>query len=272
MYTAKKRFKDMKKSLHFKKYKSKYMLCRKRFDDFELLFTGEHVSRFNASFTREHVSRFNRRFTILLRCCCLRLAHLGGRAWARGGSEGAGVWFAMCHPWASSQAWPLCWGRDRPSRLPRATFCAPPLPASRARSGRAAAPPSPTRSPRPGLGFSAQAAEARGAATGARPSLRSGQFPFPAGAAAAPSLALVKLRAPRAPGPALPSLGVPARALPAHQALAPCCCDVCTPGDHVSPSDGGGSRGAQVFWGPGRCEGGGAGRRHRASGRDSKLL
>lgn len=58
MYTAKKRFKDMKKSLHFKKYKSKYMLCRKRLDDFELLFTGEHVSRFNASFTREHLLTF----------------------------------------------------------------------------------------------------------------------------------------------------------------------------------------------------------------------
>lgn len=48
----------MKKSLHFKKCKSKYMLCRKRLDDFELLFTGEQVSRFNASFTREHLLTF----------------------------------------------------------------------------------------------------------------------------------------------------------------------------------------------------------------------
>lgn len=132
-------------------------------------------------------------------------------------------------------AWLPCWGRDRPSRLPRATLCAPPLPASPARSGRAAAPPTPTRLPGPCLAFPAQAAEARGAATGARPSLRSGQFPFPAGAAAAPSPVLEKLRAPRAPGPALPSLSVPARALPAHQALAPCevCCSLLLRGLHT---------------------------------------
>lgn len=41
MYTAKNRFKDTKKSLDFKKYKSKYMLSCKRFDYVELTFQWE---------------------------------------------------------------------------------------------------------------------------------------------------------------------------------------------------------------------------------------
>lgn len=154
-------------------------------------------------------------------------------------------------------AWPLCWGRDCPSRLPRATFCAQPLRAARVRLAR--------------LGLLAQAAEVRGAAVLTAVTVR---VPGPRGGCAFPAAG--EVAAPRAPGSALPNLRVPARALPAHPApaLAPQYREVSTPGYQVSPRarEGVGRSEHKFSGGPGRRGGGGGAERRRpADGRNSKL-
>lgn len=198
----------------------------------------------------------------------------------------------MCHPWASSQACPLglsggvaaLLGQGPPLSAAPGYFlraASPGFPRPVRASGRPADPDSLARArPRlPRAGCRGSGRGHRGAAFAAVgpvpvPSrCRGCSLPGPgeaAGAARSRPGVPQSRRSPVSAFPLAPSRRI-RLSLPARSA-APCCCEVCTPSDQVSPSDGGGSRGAQVFWGPGRCEGGGAGRRHPASGRDSKLL
>lgn len=186
------------------------------------------------------------------------LALLKGRAWARGGRAGLARRVPKRHPWTNSRACPLalarwfggrCSGRERPRDYPR--------------------PPSARRAPsRPWLVSTCKASACPRSPPGGRGRrCHPGPFPLRAGQAAAPALLGSRLRAPRAPGPR------PGRPRPG--APAPRCCErglQIRARPSKSQRRGGCSLQAEVFWGPGRRDGGGAGRRAPACGRNAERL